>query len=208
MPDVELDFTCHGSTQTLTLSAQRLCMLEVTPSQHWCYTKDRQAYEQHKRSRSACWPTRRHLQMHAVLLTTSAAVNCAQQPAQCKFMTADCLAKDLQRALHSQGFCHVASGEGPEGMGQGLPLPEDTEGGHMPLGALMHWGLLDSALALQSSNAWLLVPFQGCEICTHGLQRPDSTVQVSKCSPSQQMQSIAAKRVGCSCSVSQCVIGT
>ena len=178
-------------------------MLEVTPSQHWCYTKDRQAYKQHKRSRSACWPTRRHLQMHAVL-TTSAAVNCAQQPAQCKFMTADCLAKDLQRALHSQGYCHVASGEGPEGMGQGLPLPEDTEGGHTPLGALMHWGLLNSALALQSSSAWLLVPFQWCEICTHGLQCPDSTVQVSKsvqvskCSPSQQMQSKSANAVSCS----------
>ena len=64
-------------------------------------------------------------------------------------------------ALHSQGYCHVASGEGPEGMGQGLPLPEGTEGGHMPLEALMHQGLLGNALALQSSNAQRLVPCQG-----------------------------------------------
>ena len=110
-------------------------------------------------------------------------------------MTADCLAKDLQRALHSQGYCHVASGEGPQGMGQGLPLPEDIEGGHMPLGALTHWGPLGNALALQSSNAWLLVLFQGCEVWTHGLQRSDSTVQVSKCSPNQQMQSKSANAV-------------
>ncbi len=56
-------------------------------------------------------------------------------------------------ALHSQGYHHVASGEGPEGRGQGLPRLEGTEGGHMPLGALMHYGLLGNALALQPSNA-------------------------------------------------------
>ena len=53
-------------------------------------------------------------------------------------MTADCLAEHLQMGLHSQDDHHVAPGEGPEGKGQGLPLPEGTEGGHMPLEALMH----------------------------------------------------------------------
>lgn len=53
-------------------------------------------------------------------------------------MTADCPAEHLQMGLHSQGYHHVASGEMPEGRGQGLPLPEGIEGGHMPLVALMH----------------------------------------------------------------------
>jgi len=53
-------------------------------------------------------------------------------------MTTDCLAEHLQMGLHSQDDHHVAPGEGPEGKGQGLPLPEGTEGGHMPLEALMH----------------------------------------------------------------------
>ncbi len=70
-------------------------------------------------------------------------------------------------ALHSQGYCHVASGEGPEGRGQGLPLPEGIENGHMPLGALMHQGLLGNALALLSSKCMEVSTISGVVECAH-----------------------------------------